>query len=99
MSTITLANFMVNGCTSFDGDLSSWDVSGITTLFSFMGAGAGLSTVNYDLLLNSWSLQSVQASVSANFGSSVYTIATSQAARDILTDAPNLWSVGDGGGV
>ena len=46
----------------FDQDISSWDVSNVTDMngiFSF----SGLSTNNYDLILNGWSQQNLQSAV------------------------------------
>lgn len=81
---------------AFNQDVSGYDISSMTNMDN-MFSGTAMDTTNYDLLLNAWSLQAVQTGVP--FGTSAtYTIATSQAARDILT-INNSWSITDGGGI
>ena len=62
VSSVTNMSFMFQDVTSFNQDLSSWDVSsvlGMTNMFN----DSGLSTNNYDAILNSWSQQNVQSDV------------------------------------
>jgi hypothetical protein len=61
-----------------------------------MFLGGKLSTGNYDALLNGWSLQILQDGVEFHGGDSKYSPG-SQAARDILTSAPNNWIITDDG--
>jgi hypothetical protein len=61
-----------------------------------MLAYSALSIVNYDTLLSGWSQQTLKTNVSFGVGLTQYS-ATSQAARGILTSAPNNWSISDGG--
>jgi len=89
---------LFNGCSNFNQDISGWDITGTTTLDRILSGAISFSTTNYDLLLNAWSLLTVVAGQSQTF-TPAYTIATSQAARDILTTAPNNWTISDGGGV
>ncbi len=94
---------MFNDATAFNQDISGWDISRVGTQHQsnaqvFMTGATAFSTTNYDLLLNAWSLQSVLTLNPIHFESQ-YTIATSQAARDILTNAPNNWVINDGGGI
>ena len=84
--------------TSFNQDVSSWDVSAGLEFSSMFNNATSFSTTNYDLLLNAWSLLTLSPNETIHFAST-YTIATSQAARDILTGAPNNWSITDGGGI
>jgi len=65
---------------------------------SDMFNGVTLSTENYDAILNAWSQLTLQSSVSFHAGNSQYTVCK-QAAKDILTSAPNNWSITDGGSV
>jgi surface protein len=88
---------MFAGASSFNQDISGWNISSLTTAWNFLEQTA-FSTANYDLLLNAWSTQSVQPNVNIEFDAS-YTISTSQAARDVLTGAPNNWNIVDGGGI
>lgn len=79
---------------TFDQDLSSWNVANVTTMNSMFN-GSNLSTTNYDLLLNSWSTQTVKNNVLFGVGATQYTIAASSA-RNILTSTYN-WTITDGG--
>jgi len=56
-----------------------------------------LSTTNYDALLLGWSAQSLQSNVRIDLDTTQYS-SSSQAARDVLTNAFN-WEVNDGGPV
>jgi len=84
--------------TSFDQDISAWDVSQLTTATNFL-AGCTLSTVNYDALLIAWEAQSVQNNVTIHFGSSQYTSggASETARTNLIND--HSWSITDGGSV
>ena len=87
-----------SGTTSFDQNLGVWNISSMlngTDMFS----GVTLSTVNYDALLQGWAAQVVNPGVVFDGGNSTYTIATTQASRDTLTNAPNNWVITDGGGI
>lgn len=79
--------------TSANPDVSGWDVSSVTNMTN-MFLSALLSDANYDLLLAAWSLLSLQSSVVFNAGAAKYTEA---AARLIMTDPPNSWTITDGG--
>lgn len=85
----------------FNQNISTWNVSNVTNLTGFMEfkTSANYSTANYDALLNAWSLQTLKPSVVAKFGTINYTIATAQAARNIITGSPNNWTIQDGGGI
>ncbi len=85
---------MFSGNNVFDQDISGWVI--VTSLE--LSLGLGFSTTNYDLLLNAWSLGVIQPNVSLGVPQ-YYTAATSQAARDILTGAPNNWTINDKGGI
>ena len=100
-SSLQMCNQMVRNCTSLIGfNPSSWNVSQITTGAQFMdGTSGAMTTATYDILLANWSVQSVQNAVLFNFNGLQYTISTSQSNRDILTNAPNNWTITDGGGI
>ena len=70
-----------------------WDISAITTATAF-AFNSKFATASYDKILENWSKQTVQPDVTIDFGNSTY---TNQAARDILTSAPNNWIITDGG--
>jgi surface protein len=86
---------------AFNQSIGGWNVSNVTNLTGFMEfkTSADYSTANYNALLNAWSLQTLQPSVIAKFGSIQYTIVGASAARIILTSAPNNWTITDGGGI
>ena len=79
----------------FNQDLSAWDVSSVASMNSILSA-TGLSTTNYDLLLNGWSALTVQPNVSFGAGTIQYS-AAGQTARGVLTSTPNNWTITDGG--
>lgn len=93
---VTTMDNMFQNATGFDQDISTFNITSLTTA-SQMFAGAGLSTVNYDLLLVGWEAQVEQPNVPFDAGTSVYTIATSGAARGNLV--ANGWIITDGGGI
>ena len=90
-------------CTVFNQDISAWTPinveSGNFVGMRFLLTGTAFSTTNYDLLLNAWSLLTFTNSGIRLSLNAAYTITTSQAARNILTSAPNLWNISDGGGI
>jgi len=84
--------------TAFNQDISAWDVSQVSD-FSFFMTGktfSNYSAVNLDAIYNTWSLLSLQLSVTIDFGTIKYT-AAGQAGKNILLAAPNNWTVNDGG--
>ena len=92
---------------SFDQDISMWNIVSGTNFTNFMSS-AGLSTTNYDLLLVGWEA-TLQASfpagagyaptINIHFGSSTYT--TGSAAETARTSLISTfgWTITDGGGV
>lgn len=77
----------------FNQDVSTWDVSSVTDAGSMFN-GSGLSTLNYDALLNGWSLQTVQQGVT--FGAAGLTYCGGEEARQRLIDNYS-WTITDGG--
>ena len=54
LSKVTTMNRMFNGASSFDGDISGWDVSSVTTM-----SGMFWRASSFDQPLNSWDVSSV----------------------------------------
>ncbi|MGX5174215.1 BspA family leucine-rich repeat surface protein [Aliikangiella sp. IMCC44653] len=94
VSAVTDMSSMFYNAGAFNQDLSNWDVSAVNDMTN-MFANVTLSTANYDALLSSWSVQSLQNNVVFNAGNSTYS-AFSQGARDTLTGTYS-WTVTDGG--
>ncbi|SHJ97063.1 BspA family leucine-rich repeat surface protein, partial [Aequorivita viscosa] len=86
-------SYMFNGASSFNGDVSNWNVTNVTHM-ELMFHGVTLSRANYDALLEGWSTQTLQSNIDFHAGNSTY---CATAARDVLTNGPNYWSVIDGG--
>jgi len=99
VSSVTDMSYMFYVCSVFNSDISAWDVSSVTDMTQMFHNSNAFSTANYDLLLNAWSLLTLQPNVSFLAGDATYTIATSESAHDILTTTPNLWTITDGGGI
>ena len=92
--------FMFNEASSFDRDLSGWDVSsleaGAGTGADGMFEGSGLSPQNYDNLLIGWSERDVQDNV--HLGAPEVTFCKGAGARQTLIDDHN-WIINDAGSV
>jgi len=86
---------MFNGATSFDQNISSWDITSVTDMTS-MFVSVTLSTANYSAILIGWEGQSVQDDVTFHGGSSKYSAGAAATARQALIDDHN-WSIDDGG--
>ena len=101
VSSVTNMFRTFRGATAFNQDIGSWDVSNVTNFGDFMASKTNLnySAANLDSIYNGWSsLPSLSPNESITFGSIKYN-ASSQAAKDILTNAPNNWTIVDGGQV
>ena len=102
VSSATNMAFMFSSATAFDQNIGAWDVSsiGASGLNSFMQSKTDLnySSANLDAIYNGWSLLSpfLTPNLTVNFGTIKYTVA-GQAGKNILTGAPNNWTITDGG--
>ena len=100
VSGVTDFSRMFNGATAFNQNLGDWDVSSATDLVAMFN-DVTLSRENYDSLLAGWSEidtaageSPLQTGQSFSAGNSTY---CHQDAKDILTGAPNNWTIADGG--
>jgi len=75
-------------------DLSGWNVSSLTDARDMFMNGAGLSTANYDALLNGWASQPVQTGVVFGAGNSQYSNA-GLSARNTTLIGTNNWTITD----
>jgi surface protein len=87
---------MFRNATSFNQNISSWDINQVTDFSNFM-FGVTLSTVNYDALLIAWDAQGAMSySGTVNFGGSKYT--SGGAAQAARTSLISKWGgITDGG--
>jgi surface protein len=97
-SNVTNMNGMFNSANAFNQDISDWNIQNVIIFTNFMANKTNLnySATNLDLIYNKWSLQSVKPNISISFGTIKYT-ASGQAGKDVLTGAPNNWTITDGG--
>ena len=89
---------MFRGASAFNQNIGNWNVSNVTSFIDFMlgKTPATFSTTNLDAIYNGWSSRPVKPNVSISFGTAKYT-AAGQAGKDILTGAPNNWTIIDAG--
>ena len=78
---------------SFNQDVSAWDVSKVSNMTNMFEA-TSLSTNNYDVILNSWSQQALQANVA--FGAGDINYCNGAAARQSIIGTFG-WTITDGG--
>ena len=93
VSNVTNMSQLFHENTDFDSDLSSWDISNVTNMY-MMFHSSGLSTDNYDNILNGWAQQPLQMNV--EMGAETINYCNSLAARDYLINNYN-WNVVDAG--
>jgi surface protein len=97
-SLVTDMSRAFNTATAFDQNIGAWNVEAVTTIIFFMAGKSFLnySAANLDAIYNGWSTQSVQPNLTISFNSIKYT-AAGQTGRDTLDNAPNNWTITDGG--
>ena len=84
---------------SFDQNISSWDVRNVTTAIQFL-FGITLSTANYDAILVAWDANTpVASTLTIDFGNSQYSLgsAAETARTNLITT--HGWTITDGGGI
>ncbi len=94
VSNVTNMSYMFIGAISFNQNIGSWDVSNVSNMF-YMFENAGLSTNNYDALLNAWSTLALKNNVTFHGGTSTYSCLSEAARTKIINDFN--WIISDGG--
>ena len=96
-SSVTTMRRMFKDATAFNQNIGTWDVANVQDFSSFMTGktDATFSTTNLNAIYNGWSTQSVQPSLTIDFGTAKYTAAAT-AGRLVLTGT-KLWTITDGG--
>jgi surface protein len=89
VSSVINMNSMFSGALAFNQDIGSWNVSSVSDMGDMFN-NSGLSTTNYDALLNGWSQQNVQQNVS--FGANGLTYCGGEVARQRLID-DDSWNI------
>jgi len=99
--SVTNMRSMFNGATNFNQDISTWQIDSLTDATRMLG-NSGMSTANYDALLESWDTQAGNKGVTGvQLGAAGVTFTGGSAAataRDSLINDHN-WTINDGGSV
>jgi surface protein len=95
---VTNMQGMFRGATAFNQNIGSWLVGNVLNFSNFMLGKTDLdySSANLDAIYNGWSLLTPEPNLTINFGTIKYTLA-GQGGKNILTNAPNNWTIIDGG--
>jgi len=100
-SSVTNIGAMFSDATIFDQDISSWQIDSLTDASNMLD-NSGMSTANYDALLQSWDTQAGNKGVTGvQLGASGVTFTGGSAAdtaRDSLIN-DHGWTINDGGSV
>ena len=93
VSNVTNMYQLFHPIIDFDEDISNWDISNVNNMFMIF-QGSGLSTTNYDNILNGWAQQNVQLNV--ELGAGTINFCNSGVARESLINNHN-WNIVDDG--
>jgi surface protein len=96
VSNVSNMEWMFGNATSFDQDLGNWSIGNVTNMDN-MFIYIKLSTTNYNNLLIGWSDLTLNSNITFHAGYSKYSTGDAETARNILTNAPNNWTIADGG--
>jgi surface protein len=97
-SGVTSMNAMFQGCDQINFNIGTWDVAAVTGFSDFMdSATPTFSTANLDAIYSGWSTQAVQPNLSITFGTAQYTTPGGGLGKLALEQAPNFWTITDGG--
>lgn len=104
LTSMDFTNFVTSGVTDmdrcflstpYDPDLSSWDITSLTTA-TFMMLLSSFSQTNYDLMLVAWEGQTELINVVFHAGTAKYGAGAPATARGVLTGT-STWTITDGG--
>jgi surface protein len=97
VSSVYSMGSMFANATSFNQDISAWNVSSVNNFDSFMSGKTNLdySSTNYDNILNSWSILTLQPNITLDMGTIEYTSVGSTARQSIIDNY--AWTINDGG--
>jgi surface protein len=100
VSNVTDMGGMFQTNLGFNQNIGSWDISNVTNFTNFMDGKtpSTFSSTNLNAIYNGWSLLTVQPNVTIDFGTANYT-AAGATGRATLDNAPNNWTITDGGQV
>ena len=97
VSNVTNMGNMFQNATAFNQSLATWNVSNVTNMGSMLNYTA-LSVDNYSNTLDFWSKLALKPNVSLNALGVKYSDCV-QPQRNVLTNAPNAWTIIDDGSV
>ena len=97
-STLAINMQSMLRASAFDQDLSGWNMIKVNNLISFM-LGVGISTANYDATLIGWDSQVLTSTVTADFGTSTYTLGGGGETARTNIISGDSWTITDGGGI
>jgi len=92
-SNVTDMSFMFSRAAAANPDTSGWNVQALEDATA-MFIESGLTSANYEALLENWSAQTVQPNVTLGVSTS-YCSDAAAAGRAVLTGAPNNWTIDD----
>ncbi len=94
VSNVENMSSMFFGATRFNSDLSNWDVTNVKYFNGFLRE-SGMTTENYDRLLNSWSNLELEENIRFDAGELMHS-SDSQTAKQFIIDNFG-WDIVDGG--
>jgi surface protein len=95
MAKTTVAIDMLREASAFNQDISDWTITACTNMSNIL-LSSGLSTANYDKILNCWATQSVKSSVPFGVGTKTYDSGSPATSRAHLVNTHG-WIITDGG--
>ena len=104
VGNVTNMNRMLYDCDQFNRNLENWDIRNVNNFNGFMQVATGLSTENYDKLLNGWENTlntewpnglGYPHNININFDISKYTIEGVDARQRLIDNFG--WTITDGG--